>query len=207
MPISPRACATTFRPPRPSSTECARRNPAIAAVCWTCTTTNSAITSRLIRRQDVRGFVQRRPIWLAQPLRPEQVRSHAAAMEEETRRFYEKSATRASDPGIRQLLDDLAQEERSHQTRARELERQELNSGVRMSEDQAQKRLFASCCRSLQPGLAGLMDGSVSTHARPSLPPLWRLTPPGQPSWLASPRPSAPASAWASARRSPTTAA
>src|SRR5579864_9355025 len=61
----------------------------------------------LIRRQDVRGFVQRKPVWLAQPLLVKQVRSHAAAIEEETRRFYEKSAARAADPGIRQLLDDL----------------------------------------------------------------------------------------------------
>src|SRR6201997_2486990 len=37
----------------------------------------------LIRRQDVKGFVQRPPIWLARPLRLESVRNQAAAMEEE----------------------------------------------------------------------------------------------------------------------------
>src|SRR5881296_4441798 len=72
----------------------------------------------LIRRQDVKGFVQRRPIWLARPLRLEAVRNQASAMEEETRRFYERAASQARDASIRQLLDDLAQEERSHEYRA-----------------------------------------------------------------------------------------
>jgi erythrin-vacuolar iron transport family protein len=117
----------------------------------------------LIRRQDVRGFVQRRPIWLAQPLRINQVRNHAAAMEEETRRFYEKAATRTEDINIRQLLNDLAQEERSHQNRAKDLTQQELASGARNKEDEAEKRLFA--LQVLQPGLAGLIDGSISTMA------------------------------------------
>src|SRR5258708_1736198 len=65
----------------------------------------------LLRRQDVRGFPQRKPLWLSQPLRLEAVRSQASAMELETRRFYERSATRAQDARVRQLLDDLAQEE------------------------------------------------------------------------------------------------
>jgi erythrin-vacuolar iron transport family protein len=117
----------------------------------------------LIRRQDVRGFVQRRPVWLAQPLRLNQVRNQAAAMEEETRRFYEKSAARSEDVNVRQLLNDLAQEERSHQNRANDLANLELKSGSRMNEDQAQKRLFL--LQVVQPGLVGLMDGSVSTLA------------------------------------------
>src|ERR1700726_2734593 len=62
----------------------------------------------LIRRQDVKGFVQRRPVWLARPLRLESVRNQAAAMEEETRRFYERAAANATDVSVRQLLDDLA---------------------------------------------------------------------------------------------------
>src|SRR5436190_712126 len=89
----------------------------------------------LIRRQDVRGFVTRKPTWRVRPLGLEAVRNQVAAMEEETRRFYERAAARTQDAGIRQLLDDLAQEERSHEDRAEQL------------------------------GLAGLMDGSVSTLA------------------------------------------
>ncbi|HYK17907.1 MAG TPA: ferritin family protein, partial [Bryobacteraceae bacterium] len=80
----------------------------------------------LIRRQDVRGFVHRKPVWLMQPLGLDTVRDQAAAMEVESRRFYEKAAARAQDPGIRQLLDDLAQEERHHENRAEELEKKEL---------------------------------------------------------------------------------
>jgi rubrerythrin len=117
----------------------------------------------LIRRQDVRGFVQRRPIWLAHPLRIEAARNQAAAMEEETRRFYEKAAARASDASIRQLLDDLAQVERSHENRAEQLEKKELEGGARSREEAARKRLLL--LQIVQPGLAGLMDGSVSTLA------------------------------------------
>jgi erythrin-vacuolar iron transport family protein len=117
----------------------------------------------LIRRQDVRGFAPRRPIWLAQPLRIDQVRKQAALMEEETRRFYEKSAARSEDINVRQLLNDLAQEERGHHARAQELANTELNAGGRISEEQAQKRLFL--LQIVQPGLVGLMDGSVSTLA------------------------------------------
>src|SRR5438128_3579997 len=75
----------------------------------------------LIRRQDVKGFVQRKPVWLVHPLRLEEVRKQASAIEVETRRFYERAASRAQDASIRQLLDDLAQEERSHEYRAQEL--------------------------------------------------------------------------------------
>lgn len=72
----------------------------------------------LIRRQDVRGFVQRQPLWLSQPLNLDRIRKQVSTMEVETRRFYEKVAQRSTDANIRQLLDDLAQEERSHETRA-----------------------------------------------------------------------------------------
>ena len=116
----------------------------------------------LIRRQDVKGFVHRRPIWLARPLRMEAVRTQAATMEEETRRFYETAAARASDASIRQLLDDLSQEERSHEYRAASLEK-EIQPNVRRQEEEARRRLFV--LQIVQPGLAGLMDGSVSTLA------------------------------------------
>src|SRR5215469_3374237 len=80
----------------------------------------------LIRRQDVRGFITRRPVWLVRPLGLDTVRKTGATMEAETRRFYEKSSARTQDPAIRQLLDDLAQEERSHQHRAEELTEDKL---------------------------------------------------------------------------------
>ncbi len=117
----------------------------------------------LIRRQDVKGFVQRRPIWLARPLRLEAVRNQASAMEEETRRFYEKAAANASDASVRQLLNDLAQEERAHEHRAEELERSKLKTGALLQEEEARRKLFV--LQIIQPGLAGLMDGSVSTLA------------------------------------------
>jgi rubrerythrin len=117
----------------------------------------------LIRRQDVRGFVERPALWLVRPLRIEAVRKEASTMEVETRRFYEKSAARTQDASIRQLLDDLANEERSHETRAQELDKEKLPEGVKAEEEAAQRRLFV--LQIVQPGLAGLMDGSVSTLA------------------------------------------
>ncbi|HTS75837.1 MAG TPA: ferritin family protein [Bryobacteraceae bacterium] len=117
----------------------------------------------LIRRQDVKGFIYRRPVWLIRPLGLETVRNLAATMEMETRRFYEAAAARTHDPNIRQLLDDLAQEERVHQVRAEELEEDKLEAGIKSQEDEANRRLFV--LQIVQPGLAGLMDGSVSTLA------------------------------------------
>src|SRR5271165_671578 len=84
-------------------------------------------------------------------------------MEVESRRFYEKAAARAQDTGVRQLLDDLAQEERTHEDRASELEKAKLQPDVKHNEDEANRRLFV--LQIVQPGLAGLMDGSVSTLA------------------------------------------
>jgi erythrin-vacuolar iron transport family protein len=117
----------------------------------------------MIRRQDVRGFVHRKPVWLMENLGLDTVRDQAAAMEVESRRFYEKASARAQDPGVRQLLDDLAQEERHHESRAEELEKKELQPDVKRQEDESNRRLFV--LQVIQPGLAGLMDGSVSTLA------------------------------------------
>ncbi len=117
----------------------------------------------LIRRQDVRGFVQRKPIWLNTPLRLEQIRAQVGAMEAETRRFYVHAAARAQDASIRQLLDDLAAAEETHVERAAELEETQLKPEIREEEDKAKRRLFV--LQIVQPGLAGLMDGSVSTLA------------------------------------------
>ena len=117
----------------------------------------------LIRRQHVKGFVQRKPVWLIRPLGLDSVRRQASAMEVETRRFYERAAARTHDVSIRQLLDDLAQEERSHEDRAQELTTEKLHPGVVEDEERARRRLFV--LQIVQPGLAGLMDGSVSTLA------------------------------------------
>ena len=117
----------------------------------------------LIRRQDVRGFVERRPVWLFRPLRLDAVRGMAESMEVETRRFYERASARTQDASIRQLLDDLAQEERGHEHRAEELTEDKLQPSAKEQEDAANRRLFV--LQIVQPGLAGLMDGSVSTLA------------------------------------------
>jgi rubrerythrin len=117
----------------------------------------------LIRRQDVKGFVTRRSVWLIQPLALDVARNHAAAMEAETRRFYERAAAQSKDVHIRQLLDDLAQEERFHENRAEDLEAEKLLPDVKAKEEEANRRLFV--LQIVQPGLAGLMDGSVSTLA------------------------------------------
>jgi rubrerythrin len=113
----------------------------------------------LIRRHDVKGFVSRRPVWLVRPLGLSAVRNQASLMEVETKRFYEAAARRATDAGIRQLLGDLAEEERKHTQVAAELEAAELTE----DEHATRQRLFA--LQVVQPGLAGLMDGSVSTLA------------------------------------------
>ena len=117
----------------------------------------------LIRRQDVRGFVERRPIWLSRPLRFKAARDEASSIEEETRQFYELAASRTTDASIRRLLDDLAQEERSHQYKAEDLTEQARRKSGSAGEKEAQRKLFL--LQIVQPGLAGLMDGSVSTLA------------------------------------------
>src|ERR1700682_5721267 len=117
----------------------------------------------LIRRQDVKGFVQRTPVWLVRPLGLDTVRKQASAIEVETRRFYERAAARTQDASVRQLLDDLAKEERTHGDRAQELTEEKLRPKVKEDEDKARRRLFV--LQIVQPGLAGLMDGSVLTLA------------------------------------------
>ncbi len=113
----------------------------------------------LIRRQDVRGFVTRRPVWLVRPLGLKAVQRTAESMEVETRRFYEAAARRTTDTGIRQLLGDLAEEERHHAISAERIAQTPLSE----AESDRQKRLFL--LQVVQPGLAGLMDGSISTLA------------------------------------------
>ena len=117
----------------------------------------------LIRRQDVSGFVQHKPIWLVKPLGLDAVRQQAEAREYETRRFYEQAQSRATDAGIRKLLGDLAAAEAGHETLAAKLGQTHLTQDVREEEAEVQRRMFV--LQVVQPGLAGLMDGSVSTLA------------------------------------------
>ncbi len=117
----------------------------------------------LIRRQDVKGFVERRPEWLVRPLGLNKVREQAEIMELETQRFYEHALQYISDASTRKLLGDLAEVERQHYAAAESIEEKQAASGARTEEDTSQKRLFM--LQIVQPGLAGLMDGSVSTLA------------------------------------------
>ena len=113
----------------------------------------------LLRRQDVRGFVKRRPVWLVRPLGLAAARKTAEMMVLETKRFYEVAARRSRDAGVRQLLGDLAEEERHHAVAAGQM----AQTAVSEEDSARQKRLFV--LQVIQPGLAGLMDGSVSTLA------------------------------------------
>lgn len=117
----------------------------------------------LIRSQDVKGFVRHQPIWLVRPLGLDKVRAQAEAIEFETRRFYERALERASDASVRKLLGDLAAAERNHISLAQQLGETHLTADVREQEAEAQRRMFI--LQVVQPGLAGLMDGSVSTLA------------------------------------------
>ncbi len=117
----------------------------------------------LIRREDVKGFVHRKPVWMIRPLGIKTVRRQAEVMETETQRFYERAAGKVSDASTRKLLGDLAEAERRHVTLADDLQREQVTSEVEAQEDKAHRRLFV--LQIVQPGLTGLMDGSVSTLA------------------------------------------
>jgi len=116
----------------------------------------------LLRREDVKGFVQRRPFWLTRPLKIAEVRKQAEMMEVETTRFYERAINQVTDAGIRKLLGDLAESERKHAVAAEALQ-ENITPDIKKTEEEAQRRLFV--LQIVQPGLAGLMDGSVSTLA------------------------------------------
>jgi len=116
-----------------------------------------------ITRQDVRGFMRRNPIWLMDNMRIEEVRQQAELMEIEASTFYAKAASLAQDVDVRKLLGDLALAERGHEARAIEIERKNISPDVREEEGHAAKRIFV--LQVVQPGLAGLIDGSVSTLA------------------------------------------
>jgi erythrin-vacuolar iron transport family protein len=117
----------------------------------------------LIRRQDVKGFIQKKPLWLMQPLNLDEVRKFAESMEYEAARFYRRASETTRDASVRQLLDQLAEAEVEHEGMAQRLGQQILTPTARAKEDETARRMFV--LQYVQPGLAGLMDGSVSTLA------------------------------------------
>jgi rubrerythrin len=120
-------------------------------------------TMPLIRREHVAGFYQRRPVWLIENLGLERIREEAARMETDARVFYERAAKRTTDAGTRQLLNKLVASESGHEATWEHLERTHLGPSARATEDTEAHRQFVLTW--VQPGLAGLMDGSVSTLA------------------------------------------
>jgi rubrerythrin len=123
-----------------------------------------------ITRQDVRGFLKRQPLWLLDKLRLDAVRRQAATMEIEAATFYARAAETAQDVDVRKLLGDLALEEQGHVVKASAAERKALPTDAKEKEDAVAKQLLLR--QIVQPGLAGLIDGSISTmapiFARPS---------------------------------------
>jgi len=118
----------------------------------------------LIRRQDVKGFLHpKQPLWLTRPLGLEDVRKFAENMEFEAERYYRRAAEGARDATIRQLLIELAEAESSHEHLAGKLSKEILTPTARATEAETARRMFV--LQYVQPGLAGLMDGSVSTLA------------------------------------------
>ncbi len=117
----------------------------------------------LIRREHVSGFYARRPVWLVENLGLERIRDEAAQMELDAQRFYETAAANTSDAATRKLLGDLAAAEAGHSEKADALADTHLDGQTRSQEEGAAHRQFVLTW--VQPGLAGLMDGSVSTLA------------------------------------------
>jgi rubrerythrin len=117
----------------------------------------------LIRREHVSGFYARRPVWLVENLGLERIREEAAQMEQDAERFYRAAAANTTDAATRKLLGDLAAAEAGHSDHAAKLEEKHLDEDERTAEESAAHRQFILTW--VQPGLAGLMDGSVSTLA------------------------------------------
>lgn len=117
----------------------------------------------LIRREHVSGYYERSPDWLMQPLSLDKTRQRAEKMESDAERFYLAAAAQATDAATRKLLGDLAHAESGHQNLATQLSEQHLPDTVREEEDDKAHKQFLLTY--VQPGLAGLMDGSISTLA------------------------------------------
>ena len=120
-------------------------------------------TIPLVRREHVAGYYHRRPVWLVENLGLERIREEAAAMEGQAERFYTQAAARTQDSATRRLLGDLAAAEAGHRGKATDLTEEHLGEDELNSEDAHARRQFILTW--VQPGLAGLMDGSVSTLA------------------------------------------
>ena len=117
----------------------------------------------LVRRQDIRGWVQRRPHWQVRAQGVDAVRAEARRMEQESGHFYLQAASRTTDAAVRKLLGDLAEAEMRHEQVAVDIEAKHLPDDAKSKEDgDASKRFVLQI---IQPGLVGLMDGSVSTLA------------------------------------------
>src|SRR6185437_4455583 len=116
-----------------------------------------------IRRTDVRGFVKRRPVWLIRNLSIDAIRREVQVREAEAYGFYRKAAKQTKDPEIRDLLNNLAAVEQGHEALASDIEAHEVPQTERDKEREVNRRLMV--LQYVQPGLAGLMDGSVSTLA------------------------------------------
>lgn len=116
-----------------------------------------------VRRQDIKGAVARQPVWQVRAKGVEAVRRHAAQMERDAERFYREAVSRTQDAAVRKLLGDLATAEAEHEQRAGDIEAKRLPGDVRSREDQDARHRFV--LQIIQPGLVGLMDGSVSTLA------------------------------------------
>lgn len=116
-----------------------------------------------VRREDVRGFINRRPVWWTKNLTPDRMREEAAVMEMQAANFYDKAAAQSRDTRVRELFVHLAEVERGHRKRADQLAEEHLTEAARGEEDAARHRQFVLTY--VQPGLAGLIDGSVSTLA------------------------------------------
>jgi rubrerythrin len=116
-----------------------------------------------IKRGDVKGFVNRPSVWLIGQISPSAVRRAVESMEKETRRVYQLALERTTDAGTRKLLGDLAEAEAKHSASAEILEREQAEAGVHGSEADVMRKIFV--LQYVQPGLVGLMDGSVSTLA------------------------------------------
>ena len=176
----------------------------IAAACSISMSRGSAPRLVPIRREHVRGFMARKPLWLMKSLSLEAVRQQVWEMEEGAYRFYMEAAKQTTDVEVRKLLGDLAAQERQHA----DARRQARSAGARRRrsgrlEKSEEHRQFVLTY--VQPGLAGLMDGSVSTLA-PVFAAAFATGDTGRPSSSASPPPSAPAFRWALPKPRPTMA-
>ena len=117
----------------------------------------------LIRRSDINGFVRHKPAWTIGKLNIEEMRQRAEVIELENYRFYKQASERSTDPQIKKLLDRLAEAEKGHESLAGRLADKHVTADAKIEEGEARRRLFL--LQVIQPGLVGLMDGSVSTLA------------------------------------------